>query len=62
MIPIETTLRRQEDGSYQYKDGYFLTKNLLKELVRDFQVDCHDGFVSNDDTYIDEWLKNHNAE
>jgi hypothetical protein len=26
--------------------------------VRDFQFDCHDGFVSNDEAYIENWLKN----
>lgn len=38
--------------------GYFLTINDLQKLVRDFQVDCFDGFVSNDQSYIEEWLKN----
>lgn len=42
-----------------YVDGYFLTIHDLKKLVRDFQVDCHDGFVSNDGSYIEEWLKKH---
>lgn len=59
MIPIETILRKQKDESYQYMNGYFLTLEQLAELVRDFQVDCHDGFVSNDKSYIEEWLKKH---
>lgn len=59
MIPIEVMLRKQKDESYQYMDGYFLTLDQLAELVRDFQVDCHDGFVSNDKSYIEEWLKKH---
>ena len=42
-----------------YVDGYYLTLSDLKQLVRDFQVDCHDGFVSNDGAYIENWLKNH---
>ena len=46
-------------GSESYADGYFLTIDELKELVRDFQADCHDGFVSNDKAYIEEWLKKH---
>lgn len=37
--------------------GYFLTINDLQKLVRDFQVDCFDGFVSNDQSYIEEWMK-----
>jgi hypothetical protein len=40
-------------------DGYYLTINDLTKLVRDFQVDCHDGFVSNDNSYIENWLKTH---
>lgn len=39
--------------------GYFLTLETLQKLVRDFQVDCFDGFVSNDLSYIEHWLKNH---
>jgi hypothetical protein len=42
-----------------YVDGYYLTLNDLKQLMRDFQVDCYDGFVSNDGAYIENWLKNH---
>ena len=43
----------------KYVDGYYLTIDDLEKLVRDFQVDCHDGFVSNDKAYIEEWLKKH---
>jgi hypothetical protein len=43
----------------KYVDGYYLTIKDLEKLVRDFQVDCHDGFVSNDKAYIEEWLKKH---
>jgi len=42
-----------------YVDGYYLTLKDLERLVRDFQADCHDGFVSNDSAYIENWLKNH---
>ena len=44
---------------YQTKesDKYTLTTNQLQKLVRDFQVDCFDGFVSNDASYIEEWVK-----
>jgi hypothetical protein len=45
---------------YVYVDGYYLTIHDLEKLVRDFQADCHDGFVSNDKAYIEEWLKKHN--
>lgn len=43
----------------KYVNGYYLTINDLEKLVRDFQADCHDGFVSNDKAYIEEWLKKH---
>lgn len=42
-----------------YVDGYYLTLKDLERLVRDFQADCFDGFVSNDGAYIEQWLKNH---
>jgi hypothetical protein len=42
-----------------YVSGYFLTIYDLADLVRDFQVDNFDGFVSNDNAYIEEWLKKH---
>jgi hypothetical protein len=62
MIPEEIMLRKQKNDSFQYMNGYFLTINQLQELVRDFQADCHDGFVSNDKSYIEEWMKNHEPE
>ena len=40
-------------------DGYFLTIDDLAKMVRDFQADCHDGFVSNDKSYLEAWLKKH---
>ena len=43
-----------------FVDGYYLTMKDLEQLVRDFQADCHDGFVSNDSAYIEQWLKTHN--
>jgi len=43
----------------KYVDGYYLTIDDLSELVRDFQADCHDGFVSNDHSYIELWLTKH---
>jgi hypothetical protein len=43
----------------QYVRGYFLTIDDLQKLVRDFQVDNFDGFVSNDNSYIESWLNKH---
>jgi len=43
----------------KYVAGYYLTMEDLKILVRDFQADCHDGFVSNDEAYLEQWLKKH---
>jgi hypothetical protein len=66
MIILESKLVRKDAPAcseyttdYSYVDGYFLTINDLAKLVRDFQVDCHDGFVSNDHSYIENWLKKH---
>jgi len=42
-----------------YVSGYFLTIDDLQRLVRDFQADNFDGFVSNDISYLEEWLKKH---
>ena len=53
----EVQLRIQPDGAHQYREGYFVTINTLAEMVRDFQADQHDGFVSNDEVWIEEWLK-----
>jgi len=39
--------------------GYFLSIYDLARLVRDFQADCQDGFVSNDLSYLEHWLKKH---
>jgi len=53
----EIELRRQPDDSYQYREGYFITLDTLAEMVRDFQADQHDGFVSNDKAWIENYLK-----
>jgi len=37
---------------------HILTTEQLQKLMRDFQADCFDGFVSNDASYIKEWIKN----
>lgn len=58
MIPVEYKIVKND----KYMGGYFLTPYDLQRLVRDFQVDCHDGFVSNDISYIEEWLKKHEPE
>ena len=47
--------------NYPHIEGYFLTIHDLARLVRDFQADCYDGFVSNDVGYLEEWLKKHNT-
>jgi hypothetical protein len=65
MIILESKLTKRDSpahseyANYEYVDGYFLTVHDLAKLVRDFQADCHDGFVSNDKAYIEEWLKKH---
>ena len=54
MIILESKLVGEE-----YVEGYYLTPRDLERLVRDFQADCHDGFVSNDSAYIQQWLLKH---
>ena len=59
---LESRLIETEKGE-KYVDGYFLTLEQLAQLVRDFQADCFDGFVSNDESYIELWIeKNGNHE
>ena len=41
---------------------YKLTIHELKLLCRQFQVDCFDGFVSNDEGYIEMWLSKNGIE
>ena len=60
MIP--TNLRRisyNKDGEILLKQDYFyqLTLEDIAKLCRDFQADCFDGFVSNDNAYIELKLK-----
>ena len=43
-------------------DEYRLTMDELVKLCRDFQVDCYDGFVSNDVSYIEYWLSKNGVE
>jgi len=45
------------NGREKFVTGYFLTIKQLARLVRDFQADCHDGFVSNDEAYLETKLK-----
>jgi len=64
MIKLENRLITTPSGfggAYvaDHINGYFLTIDDLERLVRDFQADCFDGFVSNDKSYIEEWLKKH---
>ena len=36
---------------------YLLTIPQFKKLVREFQADSRDGFVSNDEAYIELWIE-----
>lgn len=53
MLTSKLTRNKEKE---EYIKGYFLTINDLQKLCRDFQVDCHDGFVSNDNAYIENWI------
>jgi len=55
MIPAEYKIVKND----KYMGGYFLTAYDLQRLVRDYQADWHDGFVGNDISYIEGWLKEH---
>jgi hypothetical protein len=52
---LETRLMSSEDGEF-WKHGYFLSIEELVKLARNFLDNC-DGFVDNDKTYIESWLK-----
>jgi len=55
MIPIvRITVHDKEEC---YTEGYFITTDQLAKFARDFQVDCHDGFVSNQRSYILAWMR-----
>ena len=45
------------NGKEKYIEGYFLTIEQITTLVRDFIVDSFDGFVSNDESYLESKLK-----
>ena len=53
MTPLET----RTNSKNEIEEGYFLTIEQLDKLVVDFAVDWHDGFVSNNKSYIEHWLK-----
>lgn len=38
-------------------EGWFTFQLLYSNMIQRFP-NCHDGFVSNDKTYIEEWCKN----
>lgn len=59
MIKSENRIIIDDNQNEIHVDGYFLTINDLTLLVRDFQADCFDGFVSNDSSYIELWLEKH---
>lgn len=52
-------LEERFNANNEWEQGYFLSIEDMGKLVRDFQADCHDGFVSNDHSYIEHWLKKH---
>ena len=56
MIVQEMRLLTNDLGVKYWKEGYFISRDELKRLVRDLQDDCHNGVPSNDDAYIEHWL------
>jgi len=67
MIILESRVKEDFDNNINhcptghFIDGYFLTINDLLRLVRDFQVDSENdnGFITDNEVYIKEWLKKH---
>ena len=55
---IEETKLIYVNDEEKYVEGYFITIKQLTQLVRDFEPDCRDGFVSNDVAYLEHKLKN----
>ena len=58
MINLENRISQSNDNEIRI-NGYFLTIDDLTALSRDFMVDCRDGYVSYDISYIEAWLKKH---
>lgn len=56
MVP-EQRIVVKDDYHEEWKTGYFLSLDEIQKLVRDFQTDCHDGFISNDKSYLENWLE-----
>ena len=61
MIPLlkarRITYDKQGKSIVKEFEGYYLTVDELARLCREFSVDCRDGFVSNDNAYIEQQLK-----
>jgi hypothetical protein len=45
------------EGIERFVNLYSLSVEQIVKICRDFQADCHDGFVSNDHAYIESKLK-----
>ena len=61
MIVLENKIVKINDiNHYEYRAIFNI--GIVKKLVRDFQIDCVNSFVSNDETYIEQWLKNNKIE
>jgi hypothetical protein len=52
----EICILRSPSGQEKVKSGYFMEKEDLVRLVRDHVSDCCDGYVDNDDIWIEAWL------
>ena len=55
---LETRVKPgHQNKEVEFEEGYFISLDNLVILCRDFMADCHDGFVSNDRSYIESKLK-----
>lgn len=60
MIPfLVRRVSYKENGEMKFKldKVVMVTVAEIAQICRDFQADCRDGFVSNDEAYITEKLK-----
>ena len=55
-MKVKTKMITVFDGQKESIELYIVTIENIAQLVRDFQADQRDGFVSNDNQYIENWL------
>jgi hypothetical protein len=59
MIVQETRIENNKSGKETPVTGYFLTIKDLTKLSKDFHIDNCYGYIDNDVSYVEKWLKKH---